>query len=68
MYLKINKFFEKVNQTIYVSATPGRFEKGQSSKVSTSQVDHRQKAIKNKKPEYNLEEVFSLEVLEKFFS
>jgi excinuclease ABC subunit B len=66
--LRINEFFEKVNQTIYVSATPGRFEKGQSSKVSTSQVDHRQKAIKNKKPEYNLEEVFSLEVLEKFFS
>jgi excinuclease ABC subunit B len=66
--LRINEFFEKVNQTIYVSATPGRFEKGQSSKVSTSQVDHRQKAIKNKKPEYNLEEVFSLEILEKFFS
>lgn len=64
--LRINEFFEKTNQMIYVSATPGRFEKGQSSNISSSPIDHRQAEIKNKKPEFDLEEIFSLEVLEGF--
>jgi excinuclease ABC subunit B len=64
--LRINEFFEKTNQIIYVSATPGRFEKGQSSSISTSEITHRQEQIKNKSPEFDLTEVFSLQVLEDF--
>lgn len=66
--LKINEFFEKNTQLVYVSATPGKFEYGQTSKISSTLIDHRQKLIKNRQPKYDLTRIFSLEKLEKFLS
>jgi len=62
--LKINEFFDRADRMVYVSATPGKFEYGQTQFVSQNPIDFRQKKVKGKKPDFNLEEIFSLEKLE----
>jgi excinuclease ABC subunit B len=57
--LRINEFFDKINQAIYVSATPGKFEYGLTNHISTTEIAHRKKI--SKMPPYNLTEIFSLD-------
>jgi excinuclease ABC subunit B len=65
--LRMNEFFSKQNQLIYVSATPSDFEFGKKDVISQTEIEHRQtqKDLSKKEVEL-LQKAFSLKKLEDF--
>ena len=65
--LRMNEFFSKQNQLIYVSATPSEFEFGRKDTISNYEIAHRQaKNELTQKQVESLKKTFSLKKLEKF--